>query len=58
MMFPDIPVDGIAAADDTQLGLEGSQMGIYIGVDKNYIPGTFFSGLIDDVRVYKRIVSP
>ena len=57
-MFPDIHVDGIAAADDTQLGLEGSQMGIYIGVDKNYIPGTFFSGLIDDVRVYKRIVSP
>jgi len=33
-------------------------MGLYIGVDKNYTPGTFFSGLIDDVRIYNRVVSP
>jgi len=51
-------VDGVAIAEDTQPGLEGSQMGLYIGVDKNYAPGTFFSGLIDDIRIYNRVVSP
>jgi hypothetical protein len=51
-------VDGVAVAEDTQPGLEGSQMGLYIGVDKNYSAGTFFSGLIDDIRIYNRVVSP
>jgi len=51
-------VDGIAVADDIQPGLESSQMGLYIGVGKNYDAGTFFSGLIDDVRIYNRVVSP
>jgi N-acetylneuraminic acid mutarotase len=51
-------VDGVAVAEDTQPGLEGSQMGLYIGVDKNYAPGTFFSGLIDDIRIYNRAVKP
>ena len=51
-------VDGAVVAEDTPPGLEGSQMGLYIGVDKNYAPGTFFSGLIDDVRIYNRAVSP
>ena len=51
-------VDGVAVADDIQPGLEGSQMGLYIGVGKNYAPDTFFSGLIDDVRIYNRVVSP
>jgi hypothetical protein len=51
-------VDGVAVADDIQPGLESSQMGLYIGVGKNYDAGTFFSGLIDDVRIYNRVVSP
>jgi hypothetical protein len=51
-------VDGVAVAEDTQPGLDGSQNGLYIGVDKNYAAGTFFSGLIDDVRIYNRVVSP
>jgi Tol biopolymer transport system component len=51
-------VDGLEVAEDTQPGLEGSQMGLYLGVDKNYAPGTFFSGLIDDIRIYNRVVSP
>ncbi len=51
-------VDGIEVTKDTQPGLEGSQMGLYIGVDKNYTPDTFFSGLIDDIRIYNRVVSP
>jgi hypothetical protein len=50
--------DGIIVAEDTQSGLQGSQMGLYIGVGKNYAPGTFFSGMIDDVRIYNRVVSP
>jgi len=51
-------VDGVAVAEDTQPDLVGSQMGLYIGVGKNYDAGTFFSGLIDDVRIYNRAVSP
>ena len=51
-------VDGVAVAEDTKPGLQGSQMGLYIGVGKNYASGTFWSGLIDDVRIYNRAVSP
>jgi len=51
-------VDGVVVADDTPLGLEGSQMGLYIGTGKMMQPGTYFSGLIDDVRIYNRAVSP
>jgi hypothetical protein len=51
-------VDGVAVTDDTQPGLEGSQMGLYIGTGKAMEPGTYFSGLIDDVRIYNRAVHP
>ncbi|MFC1795122.1 LamG-like jellyroll fold domain-containing protein [Planctomycetota bacterium] len=51
-------VDGVEVADDIQPGLEGSQMGLYIGTGKAMEPGTYFSGLIDDVRIYNRVVSP
>jgi len=51
-------VDGVLVADDIQPGLEGSQMGLYIGTGKNMEPGTYFSGLIDDVRMYNRVVNP
>jgi len=51
-------VDGVVVAEDTQHGLEGSQMGLHIGTGKAMEPGTFFSGLIDDVRIYNRAVSP
>ena len=51
-------VDGVAVTDDTQPGLEGSQMGLYLGTGKAMAPGTYFSGLIDDVRIYNRAVSP
>jgi len=51
-------VDGVVVAEDTQPGLEDAQNDLYIGVDKNYAPGTFFSGLIDDVRTYNRAVKP
>ena len=51
-------VDGIKVAEDTQPGLESSENGLYIGIGKDYDTGTFFSGLIDDVRIYNRAVHP
>jgi len=45
-------VDGIAVAEDTQDGLEGSGNGLYIGTGKVMQPGTYFLGMIDDVRIY------
>jgi hypothetical protein len=51
-------VDDIAVAQDTQNGLESADNGLYIGCGKNMEAGTFFSGLIDDVRIYNRAVYP
>jgi len=51
-------VDGIAVAQDTQSGLTGSTGGLNIGAGSTLAPGTFWSGLIDDVRVYDRAVGP
>ncbi|MCP4610630.1 MAG: LamG domain-containing protein [Planctomycetes bacterium] len=31
---------------------------IYIGTGSAMAPGTYFSGLIDDVRIYNRVVIP
>ncbi len=49
-------VDGISVAEDKQTGLGFFGSGLYIGVGKDYASGTFFSGLIDDIRVYNRVV--
>jgi len=51
-------VDGVTVAEDTQDGLEASAGGLYIGTGKAMQPGTYFSGLIDDIRIYNRVVSP
>ena len=51
-------VDDILVAEDTQANLQGSNSGLYIGTGKGMEPGTYFSGLIDDVRIYNRVVSP
>ena len=51
-------VDGIVAAEDTQNNLAVSVNGLYIGCGKAMEAGTYWSGLIDDVRIYKRVVSP
>jgi hypothetical protein len=51
-------VDGVVVAEDTQDSLESSSNGLYIGTGKAMEPGTYFSGLIDDVRIYNRVVSP
>ncbi|MHC4536295.1 MAG: LamG-like jellyroll fold domain-containing protein [Planctomycetota bacterium] len=51
-------VDDVAVAEDTQEDLEGSDSGLYIGCGKAMKAGTYFSGLIDDVRIYNRAVTP
>jgi len=51
-------VDDVAVAEDKQDNLEGSENGLYIGTGKSMEAGTFWSGLIDDVRIYNRAVRP
>lgn len=51
-------VDGMIIAQDTQEGLTNSANGLYIGTGKNVEQGTYWSGLIDDVRIYSRAISP
>jgi hypothetical protein len=51
-------VDDIAVAEDAQANLVGSDNGLYIGAGKAMETGTFWSGLIDDVRIYNRAVRP
>jgi len=51
-------VDDVQVAEDTQEGLESSNGGLYLGTGKLMESGTFFSGLIDDIRIYNRAVSP
>ena len=51
-------VDNAVVAEDTQTGLLSSDRGLYIGVGADYASGTFFSGMIDGVRIYNRAVNP
>jgi hypothetical protein len=51
-------VDGIVVAEDTQDSLGGSASGLYIGCGKGMESGSYWSGLIDDVRIYNRVVHP
>jgi len=51
-------VDGVTLTEDTLDGLEGSENGLYIGTNKTMEPGTYWSGLIDDVRIYNRVMKP
>ena len=51
-------VDDVEVARDTAANLEISGGGLYIGAGSGLEPVTYFSGLIDDVRIYNRPVSP
>ncbi|MBW2209036.1 MAG: hypothetical protein JRG79_19195 [Deltaproteobacteria bacterium] len=53
-------VDGVEVAKDTAplSALEDASGGLYFGVGSTLAPGTYFSGLIDDVRIYNRAVEP
>jgi hypothetical protein len=51
-------VDGVEAARDTDIvGGASSDGGLYIGVGKALEEGSFFYGLIDDVRIYNQVLS-
>jgi hypothetical protein len=46
-------VDGLEVASDTNLvNPEASNSGLYFGAGRNLDAGSFFSGLIDDIRIY------
>jgi hypothetical protein len=52
-------VDGVRAAmDSTQTTLGSSTGGLYIGAGSKVAAGSFWSGLIDDVRIYNRTIQP
>ncbi len=51
-------VDDVEVARDAQSSLAVSRGGLYIGTGSTLAPGTFWSGLIDDVRIYRRAVQP
>jgi len=51
-------VDDVAVAQDAQDSLKSSSNSLYIGTGKAMSSGTYFSGLIDDVRIYYRAVNP
>jgi len=51
-------VDDVAVAEDEQTNLRGSTNGLYIGAGAGLGSGSFWSGLIDDVRIYNRAVTP
>jgi len=51
---------GLAQADtitEALAPLKVSDGGLYIGAEKMLEAGSFFSGLIDDVRIYNRALS-
>lgn len=52
-------VDGVEVAkDETAVApLLSSDGSLYIGVDKNLEPSTFFSGMLDDIRIYNRALT-
>jgi hypothetical protein len=53
-------VDGIEVIRDLNSAgtPKGTRAGFNLGADKNLDPGSFWSGLIDDVRIYDRAVQP
>jgi hypothetical protein len=51
-------VDDVVVAEDEQANLEASENGLYIGTGTAMEPGCYWSGLIDDVRIYNRAVIP
>ena len=59
-MYRCLYVDGAEVVRDSEsLGeLEDATGGLYFGVGKIFEAGTFWSGLIDDIRIYDRVIRP
>jgi hypothetical protein len=51
-------MDGVEVAKDTQPSLAASSGNLQIGGGKNLTSPTLWSGLIDEVRIYNRVVKP
>jgi len=51
-------VDDVEVAKDTQGNLAISTGGLYFGAGSNLTAGSFWTGLIDDVRIYNRAITP
>jgi hypothetical protein len=51
-------VDSMLVAEDTHENLASSTGKLVFGTAKNMAPGTFWTGLIDEVRIYNRAVRP
>jgi len=53
-------VDGIEVAADVipLSGLKEAYGGLHLGTGSKLTLGTFFAGMIDDIRIYNRAVSP
>ncbi len=51
-------VDDIEVARDAQAQLADASEGLFIGAGESLAPDSFWSGLIDDVRIYDRAVAP
>jgi hypothetical protein len=45
-------------AEDTQDSIKAAYADLTIGAGKNLASGSFWSGLIDDVRIYSRAIKP
>jgi hypothetical protein len=48
-------IDDIEVARDSQTSLAASGGGLYIGAGSTLTPGSFWKGLIDDIRIYNRV---
>jgi len=51
-------VDGIEVARDVQAAMTPAIGFLHIGGPTSASPGAFWSGLIDDVRVYNQAIKP
>jgi len=51
-------VDDVEVAANNQTVVTGSGAGLYIGAEKDLESESFWSGLIDDVRIYDRAITP
>jgi hypothetical protein len=51
-------VDDVLVAEDTQESLADAYGKLILGAGKNVTPASFFTGWIDDVRLYTRAVTP
>jgi lysophospholipase L1-like esterase len=51
-------VDDVEVAKDTSSNLTSSTGALYVGAGSKLAAGSFWSGLIDDVRIYDRAVKP